>query len=472
MRFLALSVVVVGIVFGLVLQASAASPGYITATKTLDRFYDPIEMRGDLFSEMHNMELDRLGLLACHDGKLEFIPYQFDEWTEDGELLLVLGEDNNAEKANYKLDLQDQLVFMARDLGDKVEPSKWGELSSKGVEIEVIDPLTQDRGWAYLLSFSDKIPEERIKTVERVETTPEFKLHGDTFTLHGTTQTVGKKLYRHIVNSVISVKPVAGGNGWNFIDHNKVRVTVNLLFGLIKVRLDEDSFIGDIQRYYSGPVRGLVRQWTGFKMPLKLRSPRTYASIYVYDTMIIFPMESHVPINPDYVLTNLQGSIGYDLHGMNGRGMKYYSDTNPKGFLIDGRMDEAEIENYNDEPDDWRCIVGPQGWIMHRSLWDEGYRRQADIKMKYIDDVNHHSPPDKFPGDLGHYYTLSTIESLEVRSYFFQLDWYWPYRLYTPDGPDMKTITAICNIRDNPLKIRVGDREVENTAGVATPMAP
>ncbi len=84
--------------------------------------------------------------------------------------------------------------------------------------------------------------------------------------------------------------------------------------------------------------------------------------------------------------------------------------------------------------------------------------------MKYIDDVEHEAPPEEYPGSLGYYYTLTTIDSLEPRSYFFQLDYYWPYRLYTPDGPGMQAINAICNIRDNPLMIKVGDREVENTA--------
>ena len=220
MRSFALSAVVVGIISCFVLQASFANTGYIIATKTLDRFYDPVEMRGELFPEMQNSELDHLGLFACSHGKLDLIPYQFDEWTEKGEMILSMGEENNAEESNHKLDPQDQLVFMARDLGDQVEPAKWQKLSSKAMEIEVIDPLTQDRGWAYLLYLPDETPQKRLKSVERVELFPDFKIKGDSFTLLGTTHTVDGKLSRHIVNSMISIKPMAGGNGWNLIDHN------------------------------------------------------------------------------------------------------------------------------------------------------------------------------------------------------------------------------------------------------------
>ncbi len=195
-------------------------------------------------------------------------------------------------------------------------------------------------------------------------------------------------------------------------------------------------------------------------------------SAYVYDTMLLSPVQTRFPFNPGYVLTNFKMSYGYDLHDPNGRGMKYYSDTNPQGFIMDGRMDESELKEYNDVADNWRFIVGPNGWMVHRSNWDEDYRRQADIKMKYIDDVNHHSPPDYYPGDLGYYYTLSTIESMEPRTYTFQGDFYWPYHLYTPNGPDMKAINSILNIKDHPLKIKAGDLQVKNRGAILTPLVP
>ncbi len=44
-----------------------------------------------------------------------------------------------------------------------------------------------------------------------------------------------------------------------------------------------------------------------------------------------FPVQNTFPINPGYVLTDFQVTTGYDLHPINGLGMKYYSDTNPPG---------------------------------------------------------------------------------------------------------------------------------------------
>ncbi len=455
------------------LQTLLSESRQIIATKTLNRFYDPVETPGELFPQMQGRELDHLGLLTCRQGKLEMIPYQFDEWTSDGEMVLIFGEDNNAHKADFRLSPQDQLVFMARDLGDRLAPGSWQGKGLDGVEIEVVDPINHGRAWAYLIYFSEKIPRsEQKNTLNMGEDITEFKIFGDTFSLYGTSRTIGDKHYRTIVNRHISVTPEAGGNGKNFIDRGKIRISCSLFFGMIKIKLDEDRFIGGIVRYGGGSVRAMGRQWVSMLLPYKMKTPRMFGDVYVYDTMIFIPGQVKFPINPGYVLTDFKMITGYDLHEPNGRGMKYYSNTNPQGLLADGKMAPQELSQYDDTLDNWRCILGPEGWMVHRSKWDKDYKRQADIRMKYIDDVNHHNPPDYFPGDLSYYYTESTIKSLKAGAYRFQLEFYWPYRLYTPEGPDMSAITAICNIRDHPLLVKVGERSAVNSVAEVKPTAP
>ena len=93
MRYAIVALTLAGIAVIFVCPAS----GQVLEEKTLERFYDPIEVRTELFPQMHNRELDHLGLLACHDEKLEFIPYQFDEWTAEGEMILKWGEENKCD---------------------------------------------------------------------------------------------------------------------------------------------------------------------------------------------------------------------------------------------------------------------------------------------------------------------------------------------------------------------------------------
>ncbi len=442
----------------------------VITPQTLDRFYDPVEMRAENLNPFHNIPLDQLVLYACHDARLEQIPYQFDEWTPEGAMIFEFGEDNNADRSNRRLDPQDMLVFMARDMGDQVAPEMWQELSRTGVEIEVVDPLTKDRGWVYLLHFPDGVIKAEAKyTIRIVLEADEFKVYGDTFTLFGTTRKVGKKTYQTIVNRNISIMPKAGGDGKNFIDRSKLRISASFLFGFLKIRFNEDNFIGGMAKYKAGPVRGVGRHWISMTLPLNIKAPRIFADVYVYDTMIFIVGSNDLPFDPGFVMTEFKISAGYDLHEKNGLGMKYYSNINQKGFVMDGRMSDGE-KDYSDAPDNWRCIVGPNGWMMQRSLWDGKYKEQADIRMKYLDDVNHKSPPDYFEGDLGYYYTLSTIKSLKPRKYKFQLDFYWPYHFCAADGPNMKTVIGICNIRDHALNIKVGNQQMKNQGADLTPL--
>lgn len=45
-------------------------------------------------------------------------------------------------------------MFMIDDSGDRVSDSVWSAGWSKGVEIEIVDPLTREKGWCYLLFFA------------------------------------------------------------------------------------------------------------------------------------------------------------------------------------------------------------------------------------------------------------------------------------------------------------------------------
>jgi len=105
-------------------------------------------------------------------------------------------------------------------------------------------------------------------------------------------------------------------------------------------------------------------------------------------------------------------------------------------------------------------------------LWDEQYRSQAEIEVKYRDDIQHSDPPDYYPGDLGYYGVQSTVKTLKPRKYHFQFDWYWPYDFYVPDRMRTDIIQEVINIRDNPLRVKVGGREIETMSGRAVLVNP
>ncbi len=430
--------------------------------KTINRFYDPVEFRAEMLEGLLGKNLSHLRLYSFVDGAFKQVPYQFDEWTEDGFLVMDHGPDQNGELANDILDSQDMLVIMARDTGDRVSRDLWPQGAGQGIEIEILDPSTGGKGWCYLLHFTESAPETSFPIRATLEDAETLIGKGSTYTYVATNLTSGDRVYKSVTNKHTWVTPEGGGDGKDFVDLSKVRIEVRFLFGLLRIRIDESSFIGEVSKYKIGPVRSILRQWAGFKLPFRLhnfKTPKLYIDIYVYDAMMFTGVTTNMPFNPGYVVTDFNLSVGYDLHHPNGYGMQWYNSNNMEGFLADGVTSPLEAE-YDDSHDRWRCIVGPHGWQVHSSTWDKEYLEQAEIKVHYRDDIESYSPPEYYPGDLGYYYTISTIKSMKPRKYKFQMDWYFPYDFYDPDGVRLDIVDQIVSIKDKPLAIKVGSREV------------
>jgi len=151
--------------------------------------------------------------------------------------------------------------------------------------------------------------------------------------------------------------------------------------------------------------------------------------------------------------------------------MRWYNSNNTAGFIVDGvtSPQEAQVE---DGLDEWRCLVGPNGWMLHRSMWDDFYLSQAEIKVRYRDDLKHEDSPEYYPGDLGYYAVESKVKSLKPRTYGFQLEWYWPYDFYGEETLKTDVIEQIMNIRDHPLRLKILGREVPSTAPQPTLLDP
>ena len=441
----------------------------ILEKKTIDRFYDPIEIRSEILEGSLGEKISELSLYSFSNGSFRLIPFQFDEWTEDGYMVFDQGEEANDELGNGILDKQDMLVFMARDAGDKVSRNLWPKGASKGIEVEVLDPLTDNRGWCYLLLIPGSAPEISFRNNSTFN--DKLRIDGSTYKIICTNRVIKNKIYKTIINEHVLVKPEAGGDGKDFIDRLKFRVSASLLFGMIRTGFHEDNFIGDAKKFKTGPVRSIVRQWFGVSLPFGLKSPKIEGDVYIYDTIAFAGAEIDVPFNPGYILTNYKMSMGYDLHYPNAFGMRWYNSNNTEGFLVDGVTSPMETR-FDGSFDSWRCIVGPNGWMVHRATWDEYYFSQADLKLHFTDDLKNHAPPENYPGSLGSYCTVSTVKSLQPRKYFLQIDWYLPFDFYDPDGLRLDIIEQIVNIRDDSLKIKVGSHLVTSRGGITTSTEP
>ena len=414
--------------------------------KTISRFYDPVELRSEVLTELRGGQISLLRLYSFSDGSFHQVPFQFDEWTCDGYLIVDIGPEANAELGNGILDPQDMLAFMARDAGDRVPESYWPDGVEKGVEIEIIDPVSGGKGWYYLLQFSDQAPERSFGTEDFLEYTDEVRINAKTYGVQGTNRTWKGNVYKLLLHRHMWTTEEAGGDGKDFIDSLRFRFKAKLAFGVIRLKFDEGGIVGGWSKIKSGPVRTIARQWLALTLPLGLKSPKFYGDAYCYDTLGFTGFQTDVPFNPKNVAAHFTMMFGHDMHNPNAYGMKWYNSKDPDGFLIDGVTSPME-EQYDDSADTWRTVVGPNGWVVYRSMWDEFYRSQAEIKVRYSDDIESIQKPEYYPGDLGYVYSESIEKRLKARKYEFQVDVFVPYHFYDAAGLRMDLIEEGVKIR-------------------------
>lgn len=126
-------------------------------TKTLTRFHDPVVMNTSMLMGLPTRNTVGYRLYSAHHDILSPIPFQFDERDERGEMVFS----ETAAQSEFQFDENDELVFMAKDTGDRIATELLPAMSDAAVEIEVTDPVTRARGWAYLLYFPGSMPPPR-----------------------------------------------------------------------------------------------------------------------------------------------------------------------------------------------------------------------------------------------------------------------------------------------------------------------
>ena len=152
----------------LFLVSTAWSEKVVTSLNknTITRLFDHVVVMGSDLEENLNKPIPQMRLYALKDGKMQPVPYQIDEITEDGDWVLTHKSPYLSEKDEAKsillqddppeiMDENDQLAFMITDVGDRADPSAWPSGWIYADEITLTDPLTNEQGWIYLLSFNN-----------------------------------------------------------------------------------------------------------------------------------------------------------------------------------------------------------------------------------------------------------------------------------------------------------------------------
>ena len=347
---------IIKILPGLVLLHILIVMGYHQLSAA-NRQYETIVISGEQFDSFFGSAIENLYMMSYHDSSSSwiFIPFQIDERQQ-----LI-----NGSNINYSyfaaddgiFDEFDQLLFMAYDVGDRVDNTNWPNFADsenpiKRYEITVIDTVDTipvNTGFVYfywspapITAFENYIDADRDNDIilsknYEMSFIPTSGLPQD-----------------------LKIKAENGGDNQNFLDRLKMKLKLTLpLFGQVLITEDAISKIGTT-RFVTGPVR-IIRD-----IPFILKiSLGNVGQITLPDTFNVnlqfFPYSMKISIpNLDLSVVNDIGSLDwirftFDYNSF-ADGMTFLNPNNE--FIIDGLMSQDEI-NANKE-----LIVPGVNWIL------------------------------------------------------------------------------------------------------------
>jgi hypothetical protein len=302
-------------------QAFADVVAQASQAKTLDRDLEPVILKGSQVVALIDAPVEDLFVYTFDGNSLSGqIPVQVDEVTASGSYTTT---------GDGLLDAEDEIVFMAADLGD--QPANMTELftlpiSATWYEIEVTNPLsTTQKGWAYLvrsdtLAHISKDYVDYNSTTKRITTNPEhYRLGLAT-------------LYAGLDYLTLN------GHSTDILDRTKIRAVFDAGF-LGTVTLTEEALQNpEIDLVKDGPVRVILQQAVttgpgGLLPDANLSTTHlAYNSLLQASARVSFTLPSLVDLISVRTSVDLSSAAS---------GATFYNANTPGGVTIDGSPDSV-----------------------------------------------------------------------------------------------------------------------------------
>jgi hypothetical protein len=281
-----------------VVLASLAMADSVAVAKTLDRDLEPVIMTGTAVSVFAGVPVDELFVYAHTEGVWRHIPAQVDEVTATG--AYTTAEDG-------LLDANDEIVFMAMDLGDQAPAAVFITstlpVSDTWYQIEVTDPLSPTKkGWAYLFRSSVLTPTFASDYVDFDEV--QHRINGQSYSLgFGTTHPGFEYL-------------ALGDGGVNILDRTKIRMYSAIPFLPPQTEDTLGPLPDDLIK--DGPVRVIVRGGKGL----------------AYGSMVLWNI--HIP----KLTLGYRKAIRFSTDfSHTASGSSHYNAVVTEGMIVDGLAD-------------------------------------------------------------------------------------------------------------------------------------
>lgn len=424
------------ILIGLLLFCfTAKAQAAVLDAKSLKRVLDSVTVRGTDLNAFLGTKIQFLNLYAFRDGVFAAIPFQVDRKDKNG-LFVFLKADPELEPLHE----QDELVFMAKDTGDRISLEDWPENRKQGVEIQAKDPVNGFKGWVYLFSF-DSVPKRSSEDYVHYNA-QEQKILAASYV-------VGFSDDAPISFNMLAITPEAGGTGEDIVDRLKIRISARTFIGLSFEKTEKD-FEAKVTAIKDGPVRVIRRSEYRITMYRVFTSPTAVCDQVYYSGFFEFPVGVDLNFDLNTVLTKATFQVTTDQSTPTDG--YFYNENNLSGAAIDGKMTEEE-KKLNLAPYNWSSVAnkgsGKEACWLNRLILKTS--PGVEVRLSYMDDQSLLDPPEEYPGQLGNIgYTLTNFQALKKGSHRITSILY-----ILPRYSEEEVQTGL-NVLDRPLQTLVG----------------
>lgn len=427
----------------------------------IDRPFEPLVVCGDstLSAAMLDVERMRLWAFRAQQGLWELVPSQVDEvnpkvrpWDR-----YFVSEDS----LHGVFDLDDELVVMARDLGQKADTTQWPPTSdSLRFELAFFDSLDGSTGYLYL---------HWAAPTAEVPTLYELAYDSASDNISTLAYQVGFNGTGQLADVFLSAE--VGGAGIDLFDRFKLRAIASWV--IFPIYLDEDLFVAERAYARVGPVRvvrNLDARFKGKIGPVDVDRPFT-------QTVLFYPYSASFELPP----LPLDGAkeIGVNVSVLraswdmnaNAAGMRFFSAGNMAGVIVDGQKDQI---NASCSPGklNWTLLTGAQGTVLNIFRVPE----LGDKIELYYHDATDGTTADRHvlsrdTGDMLSYGDNGFLLSGNIQNYFgpgvtFSVG-YTNY--FLPPNVPPEQAAKMCEQAEHPLQCTVTlQRRASSPSGVTT----
>lgn len=315
------------------------------SAKTLTRFHDPVVIAASALPGALGRSTAGIALYRVGNGHLAAMPFQFDARDRSGDIDITVPRD-------FTLDDNDELVFMAKDTGDRADGAT--RASTAGLEIEVIDPLDGGRGWAYLLPATT--PTVAAPPAAYVRFDPDRDRA--TSDLYEVDYADGRNFL-----TGLRVTPGAGGNGENLLRQTRMlgEPIFSLLFGDLHLSFTERNTIVRVDGIKNGWIRSVRRVHLSVDLgPLFPDLPSGTVYTLHYFSSFSTPTQMSVPWLALKALRAFRFENVVEFSRPDAA-QRYWDAANPGGTALAAGSAE-DIETSRDH--EWWAVSGASGSLL------------------------------------------------------------------------------------------------------------